>query len=98
MENKNFAFYANRSTEDVFADLKTSAEGLSHAEAEQRLCGYGPTEINETTITWWEVLKNQIKNLFIFIFVDISGFYFFTQQYTECIILIIIMIIKTLIS
>ena len=60
MENKNFAFYANRSTEDVFADLKTSAEGLSHAEAEQRLRVYGPNEINETTITWWEVLKNQI--------------------------------------
>jgi Mg2+-importing ATPase len=98
MINKNFTFYANRSIEDVLADLTTSAQGLSSAQAEQRLRVYGPNEINETIITWWEVVKNQIKNPFIFIFIAIAGIYFFTQQYTECIILIIIMMINTAIG
>lgn len=103
MKNKNspekkFITYANLSIEEIFKDLATSAQGLSSTQAAQRLHEYGPNEISEITITWWEILKNQIKNPFIFIFIGIAGIYFFTQQYTECTILLIIMGINTAIG
>ncbi|HSC25389.1 MAG TPA: HAD-IC family P-type ATPase [Candidatus Babeliales bacterium] len=94
MENKKFVFYANQSVENIFKDLSTSTEGLSDAEVKRRFDIYGPNQIQETTITWIEVLKNQIKNPFFLIFIVIAAIYFFTYQYTECIILIFIMLIN----
>lgn len=97
-KNKNFLLYANSSIDDVLKDLKTSMQGLSHTEAEQRLREYGANEMKETIVTWFQVLKNQIKNPFILVFIFIAVLYLFTQQYTECIILLIIMIINTVIG
>ncbi len=83
---------------NIFKNLATSVQGLSQAEASKRLREYGPNEIQETTATWFEILKNQLKNPFILIFIVIAVAYFFTEQYTECIILIIIMMVNTVIG
>lgn len=96
--NKDFLLYANSSIDDVLKNLATSAQGLSYAEASKRLHEYGPNQLRDTTITWFEILKNQLKNPFILIFIVIAAIYFFTQQYTESIILIIIMAINTAIG
>jgi Mg2+-importing ATPase len=98
LENKDFIFYANASTEKVFDDLHTSAQGLTQEEAKQRLATYGPNRLQQTVTTAWTIFINQIKNPFIFMFVFIALLYFFTQQYTESIILIIIMIVNTVIG
>jgi len=98
MENKDYLFYANITAEKLFTELQTSAAGLSASEAQKRLAMYGPNQLQQTVTTGWNILINQLKNPFIFMFVAIAAIYFFTQQYTESIILIIIMIINTVIG
>src|SRR5579863_522195 len=98
MENKSFLSYANSSIKDVLQNLQTSEQGLSNQEARQRLTQYGPNELEKTTVTWFDVLKNQIKNPFILIFILIAAVYFFTGEYTEGTILIIIMVANTAIG
>src|SRR5260221_14150871 len=98
MENKNFNFYANLTPEQIFADLQTSEKGLSQQEAEKRLAVYGPNQIAEQATTWITLLKNQISNPFIVMFVIVAAIYFFTNQITEGVVLIIIMVINTCIG
>jgi P-type Mg2+ transporter len=98
MENNDFLFFANSSIADVLAHLKTSEKGLSNQEAHQRLVQYGLNELEKTVVTWFDVLKNQIKNPFILIFILIAAVYFFTGEYTEGTILIIIMVANTAIG
>lgn len=95
---KNLIFYANATTEQVFQDLGTSEKGLSEQEAHDRLQIYGFNRLEQTDITAFVILRNQITNPFIFMFFIIAAIYFFTQQYTECIILLIIMMINTAIG
>src|SRR5579863_1576346 len=97
-QEQSFLSYANSSIADVLANLKTSAKGLTLAEVKERLTQYGPNELEKTTVTWFDVLKNQIKNPFILIFILIAAVYFFTGEYTEGIILIIIMVANTAIG
>ena len=97
-QNKNFLLYANSSVADVLKKLESSEKGLSQQQVEKRFAQYGPNELEKTTVTWFDVLKNQILNPFILIFIIIAGIYFFTQEYTECIILIIIMVANTAIG
>jgi Mg2+-importing ATPase len=98
MENNNFLFYASSNIADVFKTLETSEQGLSQQQAQQRLAQYGLNELKSTTVTWFDVLKNQIKNPFILIFIVIATVYFFTGEYTEGIILLIIMVANTAIG
>jgi Mg2+-importing ATPase len=98
MENNDFLSYANSSIAQVLKNLETSEKGLTSAEVKERLTQYGPNELEKTTVTWFDVLKNQIKNPFILIFILIAGVYFFTGEYTEGIILIIIMVANTAIG
>lgn len=96
--DKDFLFYVNATTEQVLQDLNTSAAGLTQQEAYKRLATYGPNALQRTVTTAWTILFNQIKNPFIFMFVFIAVLYFFTEQYTESIILIIIMLVNTAIG
>jgi Mg2+-importing ATPase len=98
MMEKNYLFYANLSSEKIFQELETSSSGLTQDEVEKRLSLYGPNELAQTTTTWLDILKNQIMNPFIPLFIIIAIIYFFTQQYTESIILLVIMIINTCIG
>jgi len=98
LENKDFTFYANATPEKIFEGLKSSTTGLSPQEAQQRLAQYGPNQLHQIITTAWDIFINQIKNPFIFMFIFIAALYFFTHQYTEGIILIIIMIVNTAIG
>jgi hypothetical protein len=48
MENKEFIFYANATTEQIVEKLQTSSAGLSPQEAQQRLITYGPNQLHQT--------------------------------------------------
>ena len=58
-DNKDFLFYANSNIEDVLKKFETSEQGLSEQQAKKRLATYGRNELQDTTITWFDVLKNQ---------------------------------------
>lgn len=96
--NADITFFANSSIADVLTKMDTSEKGLSQQQVKARLTQYGFNVLQKATKTWCDILKNQVVNPFILIFIVIGGIYFFTQQYTECIILLIIMVINTLIG
>ncbi len=96
--NKDFLFYSNLSVEKVFDDLQTTSCGLTEQEAKKRFITYGPNRLQRTNVTALTIFFNQVKNPFIFMFVCVAILYFFTQQYTESIIIIMIMIINTAIG
>lgn len=96
--DKDFLFYANASIENVLRDLQTSDKGLSEQEAHKRLFIYGLNTVQQTVTTGWTILANQLSSPFVFMFVLIATLYFFTHQYTECIIILIIMMINTMIG
>jgi len=95
---KNYLFYANLASEKIFQEFETTSSGLTEQEAEKRLADYGPNQLSQETITWFEILKNQIINPFIPLFIIIAAVYFFTQQYMESIILLLIMMLNTCIG
>src|SRR5579872_2401062 len=88
--NEGLALYANSSIEDVLKKLETSSKGLSQPQANKRLTENGRNELQNSTITWFDVLKNQLKNPFLLIFIVIAIIYVFTKEYTESVILLII--------
>ena len=63
----NNAFYSQKQ-QDVLAALKSTAEGLSPAEAAARFSYYGPNELPRRGLTpWWKLLFDQFKNPLILI-------------------------------
>ncbi|HEX4069289.1 MAG TPA: HAD-IC family P-type ATPase, partial [Candidatus Babeliales bacterium] len=92
------AFYANSSIEDVLKKLETSEKGLSQQQVKERLTQYGPNQLEKRSVTWFQVLKKQILNPFIVLFIVIAAVYFFTHEYTEATILLIIMVLNTIIG
>src|SRR5579872_56499 len=96
--NEGLALYANSSIEDVLKKLETSSKGLSQPQANKRLTENGRNELQNSTITWIDVLKNQLKNPFLLIFIVIAIIYVFTKEYTESVILLIIMFVNTIIG
>ena len=98
MENKNFLAYANMSLQELYTSLNSSSAGIAQKEAEARYAMYGSNELEQTTITWISILKNQISNPFIVMFLCVAAIYFFTNQFFESVVLIVIMIINTCIG
>ena len=96
--NKDFLFYANASREKACEELQTTVSGLTEQEAKKRLAEYGFNRLEQVAVTAWTIFINQVKNPFIFMFVVIAILYFFTRQYTECIIILIIIMVNTAIG
>ena len=68
MENKKFSFYTNISIEEALTNLQSSISGLSESAVAQRLIEFGPNEIKEVDVTWWQILKAQILSPFMLVF------------------------------
>jgi Ca2+-transporting ATPase len=53
---------------DALATLKSRDEGLTAAEATQRLAEVGPNELRASErVSWWRILLAQFKNVLILI-------------------------------
>lgn len=66
------ALYAQNDISEVFANLKSSANGLSEAEAEKRLQKYGPNEIKkaEAESMWKNFFKNFTSMMAILLWIS----------------------------
>lgn len=72
-----FSEYAEKTAEEVLKDLKTSENGLSEKEAENRLKIYGQNETNSKGVSLIDIFLRQFKSpffylLFIAAFVSVS--------------------------
>jgi Mg2+-importing ATPase len=94
MENKKFSFYTTLSVEEVLSDLQSSLSGLSESVVAQRLQEFGPNEIKEVDITWWQILKGQLLSPFMCVFFVIGLAYLLTGQAAESVIIFIIILVN----
>jgi Mg2+-importing ATPase len=94
MQNKKFSFYTNISAEETLADLQSSSSGLTQSTVEERLREFGPNEIKEVDVTWWQILKAQILSPFMIVFLVIGLAYGLTNQVAEAAIVTIIVFIN----
>jgi len=62
-----FYQYTNKSSEEVFEDLKTSESGLSKKEVILRQKQNGFNDIKATNVSWQNVLKRQFKSPFFYL-------------------------------
>lgn len=71
-EKKIRALYAQNDISEVFTNLKSSANGLSEAEAEKRLQKYGPNEIKkaEAESMWKNFFKNFTSMMAILLWIS----------------------------
>ena len=74
----------NRPAEEVLANLRTTREGLSAAEAAARLAAHGPNELQETiSRPAWKMLLAQFIEPMILILVAAAVLAFFLHDLTE---------------
>lgn len=71
-ENKIRELYAQNNVSDVFANLQSSADGLSSEEADKRLQKYGPNEIKKAAeeSEWKAFFKNFISMMAILLWIS----------------------------
>lgn len=94
MKNKNFSFYTNITIEEALNELKSSMNGLTEAECQQRLIQYGPNEIKEKDITWFQILMGQLFSPFMCIFFVLSVIYLWTNQYFEAALILVMILVN----
>ncbi|MBI4133652.1 hypothetical protein HY478_03490, partial [Candidatus Uhrbacteria bacterium] len=62
-----FAHVTSQTAEQVLSELKTSAEGLTAAEAQRRIRTHGPNEIAARAANWFFILQRQFASSFIYL-------------------------------
>jgi P-type Ca2+ transporter type 2C len=68
----------------VFTELDTSAQGLTEAEAKERLKKFGPNKLAEAEkISWLKILLHQFKSPLIYILLIAAVVTFFLQEYKD---------------
>ena len=83
-----------RKVEEVFADLRSSPDGLSTAEAAARLAAHGPNELQETiSRPAWKMLLAQFVEPMILILVAAAVLSLFLGDFTEAVAILAIVIL-----
>lgn len=81
------------SVDEVFRLLKTSPDGLSEQEAQQRLHSHGPNELTAGyQVSPWSILASQFKNLLIIILLIATGISAFVGHGVEAIAIAVIVL------
>lgn len=79
--------------EDVFLSLKTSEQGLSSHEATDRLKQYGPNQLPVNKASFWKILIEPFKNIFIIILLVAALFSIISDEVVDAVIISIIILI-----
>src|SRR3989344_6743130 len=84
----------NKTIEQVLKELKTTAKGLSQAEADERLKQYGLNEIKEAKkVSPFEIFINQFNSIVIWILIAATIISAFLKEYVDSIVILIILIL-----
>jgi Ca2+-transporting ATPase len=85
--------------EEVFKNLKTSADGLSEAEAQARLSSHGPNKLAEQEqISKLKILIHQFTSPLIYILLIASCITFFLAEYIDTAVILCVVIINGIIG
>ncbi len=79
--------------EDVFLSLKTSEQGLSFHEVTDRLKQYGPNQLPVNKVSFWKILIEPFKNIFIIILLVAALFSIISDEVVDAVIISIIILI-----
>jgi len=80
MDGHKLPFY-RLSVDDTLAELRTSDQGLSKAEAAERLRHIGPNQLEQTKRTpAWRVFARQLKNLLVIVLLASSALSVYLQD------------------
>jgi len=63
----SFSEYTNKNKDQIYDELGTSALGLSHKEAEERLRRFGPNIIAESRNVIFGIIKRQFRSPFFYL-------------------------------
>ena len=99
MENhKRLPWHASE-PEAIYKALHTSEEGLSDAEAAERLAHYGRNELRQKPKkTIWQMIKSQITDPMVLILIGAAVFSAILREWTEAIVILTIVIINAVIG
>lgn len=88
-----------QTTEEVCASLRTSPEGLSDAEAADRLQRHGRNELRaKPPKTIWQMLRSQITDPMVLILIGAAVFSAVLREWTEAIVIFSIVILNAVIG
>jgi len=90
----NFSQYTTKTIDEVFNDLKTSENGLSENEAENRLKTYGPNEIKAKETGLFHIFLRQLKSPFFYLLLIAGLIAFFIGEKTNCLIILLFIIVN----
>ena len=98
MDSYDNKFWHSMSLDDIYAELGSSADGISEIEASLRLQANGNNElIQKPPKTIWQMLKSQIIDPMIIILIFASLFSFILKEWTEAIVILVIVVINSII-
>jgi Ca2+-transporting ATPase len=99
MDSYDNKFWHSMSLDDIYAELGSSADGISEIEASLRLQANGNNElIQKPPKTIWQMLKSQIIDPMIIILIFASLFSFILKEWTEAIVILVIVVINSIIG
>lgn len=94
-----FTQFAVKDPEQISADLQTSLQnGLSTAQLAKQWARYGQNMLTAHEVTLWQIFWNQIKSPFIYLLIIIGFINIFLGEYTEGIIIFLLVAINTAFS
>lgn len=99
MESHRRMPWHSKNIDEVLETLQTSDEGLSDAEAAQRLKINGPNELRQKPLkTIWQMLWSQITDPMVLILIGAAAFSFILKEWTEAFVILTIVILNAVIG
>jgi Ca2+-transporting ATPase len=84
---------------DVFKELKSNEEGLTHTEAEKRLKEFGPNQVEEKKrMSDFLLLLSQFKSILIIILIIAIVISFFLGEILDAMVILLIIIVNAILG
>lgn len=91
--------YWNQSPDELFVGLRTSPQGLTATDAQERLAKYGPNRLkSHQNTTFARLFFQQLKNPLVLILVFAASISFLTQDWIESAIVLTVLLASALLS
>lgn len=93
-----FTEFAASSAEEALRRVRGNAQGLTAADAADRLEKNGRNEMSSHTVQWWQVLARQFNSPFIYLLFGAAGLSFFLHELVDGAIIIGFVIINAVLG